>query len=188
MAAGHSEDGLLGQDTINNATLEGGFSIWQLPAGLCSACLSSAMASALALAPSPGFSSAPKCSVQLCYFSASSLSWSPAPALLLTPFLPCFIHFTAPKDLSLLFASAPSRFFSPGHVALFFLTSTGDLTSFHHGRPQVYSLGGPVPKSHHRKAKPKPERPECTNSEQQVLHYFIPQLAVQRLLNRHAVH
>lgn len=101
--------------------------------------------------------------------------------------LPGFIHFTAPKDLSLLFASALSRFFSPGHVALFFLTSTGDLTSFHRERPQVYSVGGPVPESHHRKAKPKPERPECTNNEQ-VLHYFIPQLAVQRLLNRHAVH
>lgn len=144
----------------------------------------------MALTPSPGLGSAPMESVQLCYFSASSHSWSPAPALLLTPFLPGCIHFTAPKDLGLLFTSSLSRFFISGHVVLFFPTSTGDLTGFHHGRPQVFSLGAPVPEGQHGRAKPKPERPECTISERTLL-CFLPylKLAVQGLLNNgHAVH
>lgn len=38
------------------------------------------------------------------------------PTLLLTPFLPGCIHFSAPKDISLLFASALFRFFPPGRL------------------------------------------------------------------------
>lgn len=44
---------------------------------------------------------------------------SPCPPF--TPVLLGCIHFTIPKCLCLLFASALSRFLSPGHVALFFL-------------------------------------------------------------------
>lgn len=38
------------------------------------------------------------------------------PTLLLTPFLPGCIHFSAPKDISLLFASALFRFSPPGRL------------------------------------------------------------------------
>lgn len=86
--------------------------LWHLPRAL-----------ALALLPSTLLCSAT---------SQPHTTAGPSALLLLTAFLPGCTHFTAPKDFSLLFASAFSRFLSSGHVAFFLLTSTGHSAGFHH--------------------------------------------------------
>lgn len=148
MAAGSFGDGCPWNMTPphNVGWLEGGTSIQKLPAALFSVCLSLP----LALTPSPGHGPAPKYSALLRYLSASSYSWFPGPPPLLSPppsspphYLPprmYLLHHTQglqpPLCISIL------QVFSSGHVALFLLTSTGDVACFHHRRGRGVDPGG----------------------------------------------